>query len=81
MSEEIRIVPTSHPDFESGSLFLVNNDEMIFIQECDDGWDFTLYEPWSMNALDGGQLDRPDMTKEEAIREIYQRNKQCKQLS
>lgn len=71
MPNNIRVVPTSHPNFEPGTLFLVNNDDVIRIEECDDGWDFALYEPWSMKELDGGQLDRPDMTKEEAIREIY----------
>lgn len=71
MSNKITIVPTSHTDFELDTLFLIDDDVMIRIEECDDGWDFTLYDPWSMKERDGGQLDRPDMTKEEAIREIY----------
>lgn len=72
MSNKITIVPTSHTDFELDTLFLIDDDVMIRIEECDDGWDFTLYDPLSMKERDGGQLDRPDMTKEEAIREIYQ---------
>lgn len=71
MSNKITIVPTSHTDFELDTLFLIDDDVMIRIEECDDGWDFTLYDPLSMKERDGGQLDRPDMTKEEAIREIY----------
>ena len=72
MSNKIAIVPTSHPDFEPDTLFLIDDDVMIRIEECNDGWDFTLFDPWSMKERDGGQLDRPDMLKEDAIREIYQ---------
>ena len=43
----------------------------FFIQTCDDGYDYTFYDR-KFRLLDGGQLDRPDLTLEEAKEEILQ---------
>lgn len=53
---------------EEISLKLANG--MYFhIQECEDGWDYTLYDS-NFLEIDGGQLDNPKYTMAEAARTI-----------
>ena len=41
----------------------------LILQTCDDGWDYTLYDK-DFKEMDGGQLDMPELSMEEARREI-----------
>ena len=48
--------------------FALDNGNILFIQTCDSGYDYTLYGP-DHTALDGGQLDAPGLTLPDAGRE------------
>ena len=39
----------------------------LHVQPCDDGWDYTLYDAATMQQMDGGQLDDPNMGRAEAV--------------
>lgn len=56
------------PDKEA--VFVLDNLMYLHIQTCDTGYDYTLYEKQNLREYDGGQLDRPDLTIEEAREEI-----------
>ena len=45
--------------------FALDNGSTLFIQTCDSGYDYTLYDP-NNKALDGGQLDAPGLTLPDA---------------
>ena len=45
--------------------FALDNGNILFIQTCDSGYDYTLYSP-DKKALDGGQLDAPGLTLKDA---------------
>lgn len=47
----------------------VGKDHYLILQTCDDGWDYTLYDK-DFKEVDGGQLDMPELSMEEARREI-----------
>lgn len=47
----------------------VGRDNYLILQTCDDGWDYTLYDK-DFKEMDGGQLDMPELSMEEARREI-----------
>ena len=53
-------------------LYLVNENTYLHMQECDEGWDFTLYDKETMKDIDGGRLDIEDgaYTLDEAFDEI-----------
>ena len=44
-------------------------DRMISIQECEEGYDYTIYGP-DYKEIDGGVYDNPDITIREALDEI-----------
>ena len=46
----------------------MDNGNTLFIQTCDSGYDYTLYDP-DNKALDGGQLDAPGLTLPDAGQE------------
>ena len=56
------------PDKEA--VFLLDNLMYLYIQSCDTGYDYTLYEKQDLREYDGGQLDRPDLSIDEARAEI-----------
>lgn len=43
----------------------------IALQSCEDGWDYTLYHS-DFSAMDGGQLDAPELTIQEAREQILE---------
>lgn len=47
----------------------VGKDHYLIIQTCDDGWDYTLYDK-NFKEIDGGQLDMPELSMQEARSEI-----------
>ncbi len=47
----------------------VGSDNYLILQTCDDGWDYTLYDK-DFLEVDGGQLDMPELTVQEARNEI-----------
>ena len=47
----------------------LHDGNYFYIQTCDDGWDYTLYNT-DFFELDGGQLDETSYTMAEAIKEI-----------
>ena len=49
----------------------VGRENYLILQTCDDGWDYTLYDK-DFKEVDGGQLDMPDLTMQEARSEILQ---------
>ena len=56
------------PDKEA--VFLLDHHMYLYIQTCDTGYDYTLYEKHNHQEYDGGQLDRPDLSIDEARAEI-----------
>ena len=48
--------------------FALDDGSTLFIQTCDSGYDYTLYDP-DNRALDGGQLDAPGLTLPDAGQE------------
>ena len=61
----------SQPSAEYREALLVLDDtSYLHVQPCDTGWDYTLYDVTTMNQLDGGQLDGPNMGRSEAIGHI-----------
>lgn len=42
-------------------LSLVNNEKYLHLQQCETGWDFSFYDKNSLQFLDGGQYDNPDL--------------------
>ena len=64
-------VETTPPSTEYREALLVLDDTTyLHVQPCDTGWDYTLYDVTTMNQLDGGQLDGPNMGRSEAIGHI-----------
>ena len=43
----------------------------LAIQSCEDGWDYTLYHS-DYSVMDGGQLDAPELTIQEAREQILE---------
>ena len=43
----------------------------LAIQSCEDGWDYTLYHS-DYSVMDGGQLDAPELTIQEASEQILE---------
>ena len=52
------------------ALLVLDDTAYLHIQPCDTGWDYTLYDKETLQELDGGQLDAPDMSRLEAIGHI-----------
>lgn len=47
----------------------VGPEHYLVLQTCEDGWDYTLYDK-ELKEIDGGQLDMPELSMEEARKEI-----------
>ena len=43
------------------ALLLVDDATYLHVQPCDAGYDYTIYDKDTMRALDGGQLDAPEL--------------------
>ena len=48
-------------------MYLVDDDRYIHIQQCDAGYDYTIYDAHSGRQLDGGQIDKPSLTYHAAL--------------
>ena len=61
----------SQPSAEYREALLVLDDtSYLYVQPCDTGWDYTLYDVATMKQMDGGQLDGPDMGRSTAVSHI-----------
>ncbi len=49
----------------------LGNRGYLAIQSCDDGWDYSVYDS-NFSLIDGGQLDVPELTIQEAKEQILQ---------
>lgn len=52
--------------FYQGGYYRLENGELLEVQECDEGYDFSLYDA-KVNLLDGGILESYDWLKEEYV--------------
>lgn len=52
--------------FYQGGYYRLENGELLEVQECDEGYDFSLYDA-KVNLLDGGILESNDWLKEEFV--------------
>lgn len=59
--------PEAEPDEQ---FYKVNNDQYLHIQRCDTGYDYTFYDAASKAAMDGGQLDAPELSILAAAEEV-----------
>ena len=57
-------------DIPQEALFLLDDATYLHIQPCDTGWDYTLYDKETMEELDGGQLDAPELSRSAAVQQI-----------
>ena len=57
-------------DIPQEALFLLNDATYLYIQPCDTGWDYTLYDKETMRELDGGQLDASELSRSAAVQQI-----------
>lgn len=55
--------------FEEQMAWKIGNEHYLILQTCEDGWDYTLYDK-ELREIDGGQLDMPELSMEEARKEI-----------
>ena len=70
-SDDSTVQESSQPSAEFPEALLVLDDAAyLHIQPCDTGWDYTLYDKETMQELDGGQLDAPDLRRSEAALRI-----------
>lgn len=51
-------------------LYLVDEIRFIHVQECDSGYDYTIYDAASGKQLDGGQIDNAQLTHQAVIDKI-----------
>lgn len=52
--------------FYQGDYYRLENGELLEVQECDEGYDFSLYDV-KVNLLDGGVLETQEWLKEEFV--------------
>ena len=52
--------------FYQGGYYRLENGELLEVQECDEGYDFSLYDA-KVNLLDGGDLEAQEWLKEEFV--------------
>ena len=57
-------------DIPQEALFLLDDATYLHIQPCDTGWDYTLYDKETMEELDGGQLDAPELSRSASVQQI-----------
>ena len=49
-----------------GGYYRLENGKLLEVQECDEGYDFSLYDA-KVNLLDGGVLETQEWLKEEFV--------------
>lgn len=54
--------------------YKVNEAQYLHIQRCDSGYDYTFYDAASKQALDGGQLDNPNLSIADAAKAVCELN-------
>ena len=67
-------MPTSVPgDSDTGraGAWELGGKGYLAIQSCEDGWDYTIYHS-DFSVMDGGQLDAPELTIQEAREQILE---------
>ena len=52
--------------FYQGGYYRLENGELLEVQECDEGYDFSLYDA-KVNLLDGGVLEAQEWLNEEFV--------------
>ena len=57
------------PSPEWDAAYCLDNNQYLYIQVCDTGYDYTLFDHMG-ELIDGGQLDAPALSMEEARKEI-----------
>ena len=68
--QEWRAKEKPQPEVETEKLYLADDSKYIHVQRTEEGIDYTIYDAGTKKALDGGQLDAPDMTLSAAAMEI-----------
>lgn len=57
--------------FMQQSLAFMTANGYLYIQPCEDGYDYTCYDATFME-IDGGQLDNPEFTIAEAAKQVLE---------
>ena len=68
--QEWRAKEKPQPEIETEKLYLADDSKYVHVQRTVEGIDYTIYDAGTMKALDGGQLDAPDMTLSAAALEV-----------
>ncbi len=69
-NEPCRLLPGDSDTGRAGAWEL-GGKGYLAIQSCEDGWDYTLYHS-DYSVMDGGQLDAPELTIQEAREQILE---------
>ena len=72
------VMERNHADFypeiqtqDEQAVWELGGKGYLAIQSCEDGWDYTLYHS-DFSVMDGGQLDAPELTIQEAREQILE---------
>ena len=68
--QEWRAKEEPQPEVETEKLYLADDSKYVHVQRTEEGIDYTIYDAGTKKALDGGQLDAPDMTLSAAVLEV-----------
>lgn len=68
--QEWRAKEEPQPEVETEKLYLAGDSKYVHVQRTEEGIDYTIYDAGTKKALDGGQLDAPDMTLSAAALEV-----------
>ena len=68
--QEWRAKEEPQPKVETEKLYLADDSKYVHVQRTEEGIDYTIYDAGTKKALDGGQLDAPDMTLSAAALEV-----------
>lgn len=68
--QEWRAKEEPQPEVETEKLYLADDSKYVHVQRTEEGIDYTIYDAGTKKALNGGQLDAPDMTLSAAALEV-----------
>ena len=68
--QEWRAKEEPQPEGETEKLYLADDSKYVHVQRTEEGIDYTIYDAGTKKALDGGQLDAPDLTLSAAALEV-----------
>ena len=68
--QEWRAKEEPQPEVETEKLYLADDRKYVHVQRTEESIDYTIYDAGTKKALDGGQLDAPDMTLSAAALEV-----------